>query len=87
MKLKFRADPEDWMIFGVFAVVLLYVIAIAVVNLSSFAADGTLSGLNPFPAFSTERWGINLNTSDNTTKKLVKFCTKCKKEGVRPTHF
>ena len=27
MKLKFRADPEDWMIFGVFAVVLLYVIA------------------------------------------------------------
>ena len=54
MKLKFRADPEDWMIFGVFAVVLLYVIAIAVVNLSSFAADGTLSGLNPFPAFSTE---------------------------------
>ena len=54
MKLKFRADPEDWMIFGVFAVALLYVIAIGVVNLSSFASDGTLSGLNPFPAFSTE---------------------------------
>ena len=54
MKLKFRADPEDWMIFGVFAVALLYVISIGVVNLSSFAADGTLSGLNPFPAFSPE---------------------------------
>ena len=54
MKLKFRADPEDWMIFGIFAVALLYVIAIGVVNLSSFASDGTLSGLNPFPAFSTE---------------------------------
>ena len=54
MKLKFRADPEDWMIFGVFAIALLYVISIGVVNLSSFAADGTLSGLNPFPAFSSE---------------------------------
>lgn len=54
MKLKFRADPEDWMIFGAFAIALLYVIAIGVVNLSSFAADGTLSGLNPFPAFSPE---------------------------------
>ena len=54
MKLKFRADPEDWMIFGIFAVALLYVIAIGVVNLASFASDGTLSGLNPFPAFSTE---------------------------------
>ena len=54
MKLKFRADPEDWLIFIVFAIVLLYVIAIGVVNLSTFASEGTLSGLNPFPAFSSE---------------------------------
>ncbi len=51
MKLKFRADPEDWLIFLIFAIVLLYVIAIGVVNLSTFAAEGRFSGLNPFPAF------------------------------------
>ena len=54
MKFKFRADPEDWLIFLAFAVALLYIIAIGVVNLSSFASDGTLAGFNPFPAFSTE---------------------------------
>ena len=54
MKFKFRADPEDWLIFLAFAVALLYIIAIGVVNLSSFASDGTLAGFNPFPAFSAE---------------------------------
>ena len=51
MKFKLRADLEDWLIFGAFALTLLYVIAIAVVNLSTFAATGHFSGLNPFPAF------------------------------------
>ena len=51
MKLKFRADPHDLLIFGIFAGFLLYVVAIVVVNLSTFATEGTLSGLNPFPAF------------------------------------
>ena len=51
MKFKFRADPEDWLLFIVFAIVLLYIIAIGVVNLSTFAAEGRLAGLNPFPAF------------------------------------
>ena len=54
MKLKFRADKEDWLIFAAFAVVLLYVIAISVVNLSTFAETGTLSGFNPFPAFGSD---------------------------------
>lgn len=54
MKLKLRADLEDWLIFGGFALALLYLIAIAVVNLSSFAADGTFAGFNPFPAFGPE---------------------------------
>ncbi len=54
MKLKFRADKEDVTIFVVFAVFLLYVIAIGVVNLSSLAENGYLSGLNPFPAFSPQ---------------------------------
>ena len=52
MKFKLRADKEDWLMFGGFAVFLLYFVAIGVVNLSTFAETGTLSGLNPFPAFS-----------------------------------
>ena len=51
MKLKFRADPEDLTIFGIFAVFLLYIVAIGVLNLNSFATEGYLHGLNPFPAF------------------------------------
>ena len=51
MKLKFRADAEDLMIFGMFALFLLYIVSIGVVNLHTFASEGHLSGLNPFPAF------------------------------------
>ena len=54
MKLKFRADKEDVAIFISFSIFLLYVIAIAIVNLSTLAKDGTFSGLNPFPAFEPE---------------------------------
>ncbi len=52
MKLKIRIDSEDLMIFGLFALFLLYVVAIMVANLSSLATDGVISGLNPLPAFS-----------------------------------
>ena len=51
MKFKFRADPEDLLMFIMFAIFLLYIVAIGVVNLSTFAHEGHLSGLNPFPAF------------------------------------
>ena len=51
MKFKFRADSEDLLIFCVFAVFLLYIVSIGVVNVHTFAAEGHLSGLNPFPAF------------------------------------
>lgn len=51
MKFKFRADPEDILIFILFAIFLLYVVALGVANLSSFASTGYLSGVNPFPAF------------------------------------
>ncbi len=54
MKLKFRADSEDLMIFAFFAIFLLYIVALGVINLSSLATNGYLSGLNPLPAFSTE---------------------------------
>ena len=54
MKFKFRADAEDLSIFIIFAVFLLYIVAISVANISSFAAEGHLSGLNPLPAFAPD---------------------------------
>ena len=51
MKLKIRADKDDLMIFAVFALFLLYIVAIGIVNLHSFATEGYFSGLNPLPAF------------------------------------
>lgn len=51
MKLKFRADKDDVMIFIVFAIFLLYIVAIGIVNLHSFATEGYFSGLNPLLAF------------------------------------
>jgi len=51
MKFKFRADPEDLLIFVIFAVFLLYIVAIGVINLHSFASEGRFYGLNPLPAF------------------------------------
>ncbi len=54
MKLKFRADKKDIVIFLIFCLVLLYLVAIAVLNLNSVATDGTFRGLNPIPAFDNE---------------------------------
>ncbi len=54
MKLKFRAEAKDIVIFLIFCVVLLYFVAIAVINLNSFAMEGVFRGLNPFPAFGSE---------------------------------
>ena len=54
MKLKFRADTKDVVIFLIFCVVLLYFIAVAVINIHSFAIDGVFTGLNPFPAFAPD---------------------------------
>ncbi len=52
MKLKFKASAKDYLIFVIFAIFLLYFVAIAVLNLASFAADGVFHGLDPIPAFS-----------------------------------
>ena len=52
MKLKFRAEAKDWLIFIIFCIFLLYVVALAVINLSSMASNGWLYGINPLPAFS-----------------------------------
>lgn len=54
MKLKFRAEPKDIALFVAFSIFLLYIVCILVLNLSSFAVEGTFHGLNPLPAFSKD---------------------------------
>ena len=60
MKLKLRVDSDDLLMFGVFAVFLLYVIAILILNLSFLVKQGHLFGLNPFPAFGPDYIGITI---------------------------
>ena len=52
--MKFRVSTKDFVIFILFCIFLLYLCAIAVLNFSSFANDGTFYGLNPFPAFTLD---------------------------------
>ncbi len=54
MKLKFRAEKKDWVMFGIFALFLFYVVALLVLNAMSFIESGELCGLNPFPVFSRD---------------------------------
>lgn len=54
MKLKFRAEAKDIKIFVVFAVLLFYLVAIAILNITSFVNDATLHGFNPLPIFTAE---------------------------------
>ena len=54
MKLKFKATAKDYFIFVLFCLCLLYVVAIAVLNISSFANTGDFSGFNPIKAFTKE---------------------------------
>lgn len=49
--MKFRVSSKDFIIFVIFCIFLLYLCAIAVLNFSSFANDGSFYGLNPFEAF------------------------------------
>ena len=54
MKFKLKATPKDWLIFAIFAIILLYIVAIAVLNINSFAVYGFFYGLNPIEAFTSE---------------------------------
>lgn len=63
MKLKFSADKKDWMMFGFYAIFLLFFVAIALLNLIQFAKgdlDHPFHGLNPFPAFAPNYIGLTL---------------------------
>ena len=54
MKLKFKAQPQDLLYFVLFCIFLLYVVALAILNLSEFSRTSTFYGLNPLEAFSPE---------------------------------
>ena len=49
--MKFKVEPKDFLLFCIYCVLLLYLCAIAVLNVSSLAQEGTFHGLNPFKAF------------------------------------
>ena len=55
MKLKFKADAQDVLIFSIFAVFLLYVVCLGVINFPELALNGRFAGLNPLPAFAPNR--------------------------------
>ena len=59
MKLKFRADAKDVVIFGIFSFAWLIVVALAVVNVSAFIND-ELFTLNFFLAFTPGNIGVTL---------------------------
>ena len=52
MKLKFRADSKDWLIFGIFAFIWLLIVSLVVVNVDAFMNEENLS-LNFFLAFTS----------------------------------
>ncbi len=54
MKLKMRFDADDMKKFLIVCLVLLYIVSIAISNLSSVTSTGEFTGLNPLPAFSAD---------------------------------
>ena len=59
MKLRFRADAKDVVVFAIFSVVWLFVVALAVVNVSAFIND-ELFTLNVFLAFTSQNIAATL---------------------------
>jgi purine-cytosine permease-like protein len=54
MKLKFKAEKKDLIYFLLFCVLLLYVSALIVLNLTEFTRSASLYGFNPIEAFNEE---------------------------------
>ena len=55
MKLKFKAEKDDVLIFIIFALFLLYIVCLGVLNFPSLASSGKFYGVNPLPAFRSDR--------------------------------
>lgn len=55
MKLKFKADAQDVLIFVIFAIFLFYIVCLGVLNFPELASTGHFYGLNPLPALAPSR--------------------------------
>lgn len=60
MKFKLRFDEDDMKKFIFVCLLLLYIVAIAISNLSSVTSTGEFTGFNPFPAFSGKLIGSTI---------------------------
>lgn len=54
MKLKFKAEAKDVMYFILFSILLLFLIAVGVGNITSLSRTGEFVGFNPLPGLSSE---------------------------------
>lgn len=54
MKLRFRAEAKDILMFILFSIFCFYIVSIGVLNAFSILKDGTIHGLNPLPIFTSE---------------------------------
>ena len=52
MKLKFRAEPKDWLLFGLFSAAWFIVVSLAVVNISAFMNEENFT-INIFLIFTS----------------------------------
>ena len=79
--MKFRVDEKDLKIFICFSILLLYLCAVAVLNLHSLATSGTIYGFVPFEAFSKEfiaRFTDIIEYNDITSEMVDKYLEKKK---------
>lgn len=53
MKLKFKAEPQDVLIFILFAILLFFIVALGIANIYSLAQTGYFAGLNIGLAFTS----------------------------------
>ena len=60
--MKFKVTPKDLLIFVIYCIILLYLCAILVLNLTSFLNEGIFYGLLPFEAFTPKYLPITIIT-------------------------
>ena len=60
MKFKLKATLQDWVIFIIFAIVLLFAVSTLVVNINSFATTGHFAGLDLLGGFRSEFLGATI---------------------------
>ncbi len=75
MKLKLRFDSSDMKKFLIICLVLLYIVAVAISNLSSITSTGEFTGLNPIRAFSGD---LLLSTIVFYFAALIALLVSCK---------